>query len=103
MDPDQAQRYVGPDRCPNFLQKLMADGTIVGKELKTVFVYFWVLEIQKILVIKTNSRFTVLQRLIYLIDLLIYSPDNTIIYRALSYNQKCTYFPEVAIRSNLKN
>ena len=51
MDPDQAQRYVGPDRCPNFLQKLMADGTIVGKELKTVFVYFWVLEIQKILVI----------------------------------------------------
>ena len=97
-DPDQDWIYVGPDLGPNFLQKLSADSTIAGKELKTVIVCFWVLEMQKIL----DLRCTVLQWLILFHDLLIYSPDNTI-FRALSYNQRCTYFPEVAVKSNLKN
>ena len=27
LDPDQARHYVEPDLCPNYLQRLLADGT----------------------------------------------------------------------------
>ena len=33
LDPDQALHSVRPGLCPNYLQKLSADDTIVGKEL----------------------------------------------------------------------
>ena len=33
LDPDEARHFVGPDLCPNSLQRLSADGTSIGKEL----------------------------------------------------------------------